>query len=84
MNLALAHEIQDVAYVLNRPKLDELRRVNGIQTEAELARVIGVSKPTLHRVTKGEVKPSNGFMARVKLAFPHVPMEALFSIERSA
>jgi DNA-binding XRE family transcriptional regulator len=72
------------AVVLNRSKLDELRRANGIQTEAELARIIGVSPATLWRVTTGEVNPSNGFIARVLLAFPHASMSTLFEVVNAA
>jgi transcriptional regulator with XRE-family HTH domain len=68
------------AVVLNRSNLDELRRAHGIQTEAELARIIGVSPATLWRVTTGEVKPSNGFIARVLIAFPHASMSTLFEV----
>jgi transcriptional regulator with XRE-family HTH domain len=70
------------ALVLNRPRLDELRRANGINTEAALARIIGVSPATLWRVSNGEVSPSNGFMARVMLAFPHASMSSLFEVVR--
>jgi DNA-binding XRE family transcriptional regulator len=66
--------------VLNRSKLDELRRANGIQSEADLARIIGVSPTTLWRVSNGEVFPSNGFIARVILAFPHASMSSLFEV----
>lgn len=65
------------ALVLNRSKLDELRRANGIETEADLAAVIGVDTATLWRATNG--KPvSGGFVARVVIAFPHASMRSLF------
>jgi len=64
--------------VLKRAKLDELRRANGIETEAQLAKVIGVNPATLWRASEG--KPvSGGFIARMKLAFPHVSSDALFA-----
>jgi len=66
--------------VLNRDKLDELRRANGISTEAELARIIGVSPETLWRVSNGKTFPSNGFIARVKVAFPHTSTDSLFEV----
>lgn len=66
--------------VLNRAKLDELRRAHDIKTETQLARVIGVSKETLWRVSKGETAPSNAFMARVMLAFPKASLDSLFSV----
>lgn len=63
--------------VLNRPRLDELRKANGIPTEAELARVIKTTPVTLWRASQGI--PVNGvFIALVCLAFPHVPMGDLF------
>lgn len=66
--------------VLNRAKLDELRRANDIASEAELARLIGVSSETLWRVSNGKTYPSNGFIARVMLAFPHAAMSSLFEV----
>jgi len=65
---------------LNRKKLDELRRANGIGSEAELAKIIGVSPATLWRITNRESVPSNGFIARLKIAFPHVALESLFDV----
>jgi hypothetical protein len=63
--------------VLNRSRLDELRRANGITSEAELARIIGTDYTTLWRASKG--LPVNGvFIAQVNLAFPHVPLGDLF------
>lgn len=68
---------------LNRDKLDELRRAHGIETEAELARAIGVNPSTLWRVSQGEVQPSPVFVARVMLAFPTARMDDLFSARRA-
>ncbi len=66
------------ALVLNRRQLDALRKANGIETEAELARIIGVRPETLWRATKGE--PISGiFAASVKIAFPHASLDSLFS-----
>jgi transcriptional regulator with XRE-family HTH domain len=65
---------------LNRAKLDELRKANSITTEAELAKIIGVSPATLWRITNRESVPSNGFIARLKIAFPHVALESLFDV----
>lgn len=70
--------------VLNRKNLDALRRANGIETEAELARIIGVTPSTLWRVSKGEVAPSQAFIARVLVAFPHAQFATLFAVERTA
>lgn len=65
---------------LRRQKLDELRRANGIESEAELARIIGVSPTTLWRISRGDVAPSPGFIARTLLAFPHSKFETLFEV----
>ena len=75
---------QSPTIVLNRAKLDELRRANGIETERDLARVLNVDTATLYRVTTGKTLPSNGFIARAKIAFPHVKFEDLFSIQEVA
>lgn len=67
------------ALILNRPKLDELRRANGINTEQGLAKIIGVRVETLWRASKGD-PVSGAFVARVKLAFPHASMDSLFEV----
>lgn len=72
------------AYALNVPKLDDLRFANGIATDAELARIIGVSAETLWRVRHGHTKPSNEFMARLKVAFPHSTLDSLFTLVSAA
>lgn len=65
---------------LRRDKLDELRRANGIDTEADLARIIGVSPTTLWRISEGKSAAGPGFIARTLLAFPHAKFETLFAI----
>ncbi|MGW9345841.1 hypothetical protein ACWGR3_30295 [Streptomyces albidoflavus] len=69
---------------LNRESLDRLRRANGIKSEAELARIIGVTPTTLWRVTNDEVVPSNRFIAGVLTAFPHSQFGVLFNVETPA
>jgi DNA-binding XRE family transcriptional regulator len=66
--------------VLVRSKLDELRKANGIETESEMARIIGVNPATLWRVSRGE-PVSGSFIARVMIAFPHASMDQLFKVE---
>lgn len=65
--------------ILNRNKLDELRRVNGITTEKKLAEIIGVRVETLWRASQG-APVSGAFVARVKIAFPHASIESMFDI----
>lgn len=60
--------------VFDRPALD----VHHELTETALAARLGVNPSTLWRLTKGEVEPSGGFIARVVLAFPDVPMSDIF------
>lgn len=69
-----------VAFVLNVPRLEILRKAHGIETNEDLARVIGVNPATLHRVSVGKVNPSNGFMAAVSLAFPSTSFDQLFLV----
>jgi DNA-binding XRE family transcriptional regulator len=76
--------VSEIALSLNRPRLDELRRAHGIKTEAELARRIGVTPSTLYRISMGQVQPSTGFVARVKLAFPMASLDSLFTAKRLA
>lgn len=66
--------------VLNRKRLDELRKAHGIESDADLARVIGVNVTTLFRVSKGDSAPSNTFMAKVRLAFPAASLDQLFMV----
>lgn len=76
-------EAPKVHLLLNRVKLDELRRAHGIKSDAELARRIGVTPETLWRVSRGN-PPSNPFMARVKMAFPSAAMDSLFELREVA
>lgn len=81
MNGSSPRETEPVI-VLRRDKLDELRRASDIGSEAELARLIGVSPATLWRITRGEVVPSQGFIARTLLAFPSASFALLFRVEQ--
>ncbi|MCM6761418.1 helix-turn-helix transcriptional regulator [Rathayibacter sp. ZW T2_19] len=76
--------IARAALVLNRSTLDALRRAHGIESEAELARVIGVDYTTLYRVSEGKTVPSNEFMAKVAGAFPSASLDTLFTIRLPA
>jgi len=68
------------ALVLNRARLDGLRKAHGIETEADLARVIGVNAATLYRVTNQLTLPSNEFIAKVAIAFPSASLDQLFQV----
>lgn len=70
--------------VLNVPKLNELRRAHELENDTEFSRFLGVNRATLYRVTTGQAAPSNVFMARMKLAFPSVPLDSLFMVDRLA
>lgn len=63
--------------ILNRARLDELRRAHGIESEVDLARKLGVNAATLYRVTTGRTTPSNEFLAGLKLAFPMCSLDDL-------
>jgi len=67
--------------VLNVDKLNELRRAHELTSDSDLAATLGVDRTTLYRVTSGGY-PSNAFMARMKLAFPSVPLDELFTVNR--
>jgi predicted transcriptional regulator len=67
---------------LNVPKMNELRRAHELESNVDLARLLGVDTATLHRVMKGTVAPSSSFIARVKLAFPSVSIDSLFYVDR--
>jgi DNA-binding XRE family transcriptional regulator len=66
------------ALVLNRDRLSQLRKAHGIESEAELARVIGVNFTTLYRVSENRTVPSNEFIAKVLSTFPAIRFEELF------
>ncbi|QKS17284.1 hypothetical protein HUN59_14670 [Curtobacterium sp. Csp2] len=68
--------------VLNVDKLNELRRAHELQSDSDFARFLGIERSTLYRVTNGQAAPSNGFMARMKLAFPSVSLDSLFTVDR--
>lgn len=70
-----------VHLVLDVAALHELRRTHQIGSDAELARLIGVDRTTLARVSTGG-PPSNVFMARTKLLFPSTPLDRLFVVDR--
>lgn len=70
--------------VLNREKLNELRRASGIRSEAELARRLGVDAATLYRLSKGETVPGNRFITGLKLAFPMCSLDDLLTLETAA
>lgn len=76
------HATSGVTLRLNRVKLDELRRAHGINSEAELARRIGVDAATLWRVSNGNA-PGPTFIARVMVAFPAARMDDLFAVAKS-
>ncbi|MBF4628931.1 helix-turn-helix transcriptional regulator [Curtobacterium flaccumfaciens] len=67
---------------LNVPKMNELRKAHELESNVDLARLLGVDTATLHRVMKGSVAPSSSFIARVKLAFPSVSIDSLFYVDR--
>jgi DNA-binding XRE family transcriptional regulator len=70
--------------VLNVAKLNELRRAHELDSDTELAALLGVNRTTLYRVISGAVLPSNTFMARLKMQFPSVPLDSLFVVDRLA
>lgn len=69
---------------LNTEKLYELRKANGIETEAELARKIGVDPASLYRYTTRGAAPSGSVIARIKMAFPLVSLDDLLTVEVAA
>jgi DNA-binding XRE family transcriptional regulator len=75
-------EATTAAFVLNSSRLYELQQANGIGSDLELAKVIGVDHATLYRVRTNKVIPSNKFMTKVALAFPLVSFDDLFRIEQ--
>ncbi len=48
--------------------------------QAELAGKMGVSKASLSRILRGLRSPNSRFVAALKRAFPHLPMEYFFEI----
>ncbi|MHA3682824.1 helix-turn-helix domain-containing protein [Leucobacter sp. HY1908] len=67
--------------MLNMEKLHEIRRANGIGTDADLARYIGIDPASLYRYATGKGGPSNRVLARLKAAFPLVPLGDFVKLE---
>lgn len=65
--------------VLNRVELDKHHNL----TDKELARTIGVDESTLWRLSTGKASPSGMFIARVKLAFPSVNLNKVFTAQEA-
>ncbi len=65
---------------VDRGRLDELRKAHGIDSDADLARVIGVDPATLYRVREGKTVASNEFLAKVAVAFPGASFDRLFTV----
>lgn len=70
------HQRKSPTLALNRRELDKLHSLS----EKQLAAAIGVDESTLWRVTHGEVSPSAGFIAKVKLAFPLADLNRVFTV----
>lgn len=68
--------------VINMDALNALRKANGIDTDVELSRRLGVSPVTLWRVTTGLSTPSSEFIARALTAFPQTQFGVLFAVEQ--
>ena len=54
---------------LKTDKLSDLRRVAGVESDAELARRMGVSQSSLMRVLRGDSKPGVKFLAGLCAVF---------------
>lgn len=65
---------------VERDRLDSLRNAHGIDSDADLARVIGVDPATLYRVREGKTVASNEFLAKVAIAFPGASFDHLFTV----
>jgi len=69
--------------ILNTSLLNELQKVHRIESDTDLADVIGVNRATLRRAREHLTLPSNEFMTKVRLAFPAVTGDQLFTIVRT-
>lgn len=61
-------------------KLDELRRISGVKSKKEFARLLDIDYATLWRVTDGGAAPSSLVIERVKVAFPTVSFDELIEV----
>ena len=81
MKATTDNESPGQAYLrLNTEKLYELRKANGIASDAEFARKIGVDPASLYRYTTKGARPSNAVLARIKAAFPLVALDELVKL----
>lgn len=66
--------------VLRMDRIEQLCEANGIASMRDLSARIGVDPSTLWRVENGILKPSQGLIARIKLAFPLVSFDELIEV----
>ncbi len=62
---------------------DGLRRIGidrGIDTDAELAQLVGVHQSNISRVLSGKAKPSNQFIAGIAAAFGYAVFPTVFTV----
>lgn len=68
-----------MAYLAFKPGiLDKIREGRAINSDADMARMIGCSPETYGRVKRGEQAPSRSFIASAALAFM-MPLDALIT-----
>lgn len=67
---------------LNRPAIETLRKTRGLESDAEFANALGITRPTVNRTMRGIMRPGPRFIAGLKRAFPDVSLDALVIVER--
>ncbi|MDM7884743.1 hypothetical protein QUG92_06450 [Curtobacterium sp. RHCKG23] len=53
-----------------------------LESNVDLAKLLGCTTATLYRVMTSAVAPSSSFIARTKLAFPSDSIDSLFYVDR--
>lgn len=62
----------------------KLREANGLDTDAKLARQLGLPQATISRLMAGQHDPSTHFIATTMIAFPSAGFDRLFEPYRKA
>lgn len=65
---------------LRTAQFEKFCKLKGLKTQADKARFLGVTEPTVGRVLNGDRRPGEAFIAGVLAAFPELEFSDLFEV----
>ncbi len=65
---------------LRTAQFEKFCKLKGLKTQADKARFLGVTEPTVGRIVSGDRKPGEAFIAGVLHAFPELDFSDLFEV----